>query len=290
MTTDKGDIEFANDGAGGTLFSDPAANSGTVTIGSGTTLDIAAASTATVSFTNSNGNTGELVLHDSKDFTGQIVGFAGDGTIANSDLIDLANVNIADIAMDKTTYTDNGNGSGTLTLYNAQGQALDSITFVGSYQLANFIIENDGSGHTLIVDQPVLDNAGIMTVSDGATLPLDGTIDNTGTIALNSTGDATNLQIIGGGVTLQGGGQLTLSDGHENVIFGTTAATTLTNVDNTISGAGQIGLGDGNLTLVNEAHGTIDANISGGTLTLRYGPHHYQRRDTGSNERRHAAD
>jgi hypothetical protein len=55
------------------------------------------------------------------------------------------------------------------------------------------------------------------------------------------------------------------------VIVGTTSASTLTNVDNTISGAGQIGSGDGNLTLVNAAHGTIDANIFGGTLTLNTG-------------------
>ena len=64
-----------------------------------------------------------------------------------------------------------------------------------------------------------------MVVSDGAVLPLGGTIDNTGTIALNSTGDETELQIIGDGVTLQGGGQLTLSDNAENIIFGTNPAT-----------------------------------------------------------------
>ena len=50
-----------------------------------------------------------------------------------------------------------------------------------------------------------------------------------------------------------------------------TSASTLTNVDNTISGAGQIGIGDGNLTLVNEAHGTIEADVAGGTLTLDTG-------------------
>jgi hypothetical protein len=102
-----------------------------MTIDSGKTLDISGASTATVTFTNSNGNTGELVLDSSKDFTGQIVGFAGDGTISNSDLIDLADVNFADVVTSKTTYTDNGNGTGTLTLYKANGQALDSINFVG---------------------------------------------------------------------------------------------------------------------------------------------------------------
>jgi fibronectin-binding autotransporter adhesin len=149
-----GDFEFASDGVGGTLFSDPAANSGAVTVASDTTLDIAAAGTAMVSFANSNGNTGELVLGNAKAFTGQIVGFAGNGTSSNSDLIDLADVNIASVAMNKTTYTENGNGTGTLSLYDANGHALDHITFDGSYQLANFTIENDGSGHTLIVDPP----------------------------------------------------------------------------------------------------------------------------------------
>ena len=45
----------------------------------------------------------------------------------------------------------------------------------------------------------------------------------------------------------------------------------MTNVDNTISGAGQIGTGDGDLTLVNEAHGTIEANAAGGILTIDTG-------------------
>jgi hypothetical protein len=95
------------------------------------------------------------VLDDSKDFSGGVVGFTGDGTTANSDLIDITDVNIADVATNKTTYADHGNGTGTLTLYNATGQALDSINFTGNYQLANFIIKDDGDGHTLIVDPPV---------------------------------------------------------------------------------------------------------------------------------------
>jgi fibronectin-binding autotransporter adhesin len=154
-----GGIEFASDRAGGTLFSDPAVHDGAVTINSNTTLDIAGASNATVSFANGNGTTGELVLENSKAFTGLIAGFAGDGTISSSDLIDLTDVNIAGVAMNKTGYTENGNGTGTLTLYNANGHALDQITFDGSYQLANFTVENDGSGHTLIVDPPASSGA-----------------------------------------------------------------------------------------------------------------------------------
>ena len=51
------------------------------------------------------------MLGDFKDFTGTIAGFAGDGTTANSDLLDLADVNIADVALNKTTYADHGNGT-----------------------------------------------------------------------------------------------------------------------------------------------------------------------------------
>ena len=51
------------------------------------------------------------------------------------------------------------------------------------------------------------------------------------------------LELIEHGITLQGGGQLTLSDNAWNVILGTDPSVTLTNVDNTISGAGQIGEG-----------------------------------------------
>ena len=47
-----------------------------------------------------------------------------------------------------------------------------------------------------------------MTIGDGAMLPLSGIINNTGTIALNSAGDGTHLQLIQYGITLQGGGQV----------------------------------------------------------------------------------
>ena len=56
-----------------------------------------------------------------------------------------------------------------------------------------------------------------------------------------------------------------------NIIDGTSPADVLTNVDNTISGVGWIGSGDGNLTLINDAHGTIEANVTGGALILDTG-------------------
>src|SRR5262249_15339853 len=78
---------------------------------------------------------------------------------------------------------------------------------------------------------------------------------NAGSIALDSAGSETHLQLIQYGMTLQGGGQLVLSDSAENFISGTVSSVTLTNVDNTISGACHLGARQ--MTLVND--GTIVA-------------------------------
>jgi hypothetical protein len=153
--------------------------------------------------------------------------------------------------------TADANGNALITL--ADGQ---TITIVGvppaALTAANF--EFDVT--------PTVENAGTMTIGDSALLPLSGVIDNSGTIALHGKGEATTLQLIENGITLQGGGSLTLSDSAYNVITGSVSGVTFTNVDNVISGAGQ--LGAGSLTLVNG--GTINAD---GTNALVI--------DTGSN-------
>ena len=101
-------------------------------------------------------------------------------------------------------------------------------------------------------------NAGDIVLSDGALMPFSGTLDNTGSIHLLSSGAETAFEIVQRGLTLLGGGTVTLSDSSSNVVFGSGDDVTLTNVDNTISGAGH--LGDGHLVLVNE--GTIVADGS----------------------------
>jgi hypothetical protein len=87
---------------------------------------------------------------------------------------------------------------------------------------------------------------------------------------MNSTRDETDLQLIEHGITLEGHGQVTLSDSIENFIFGTVSDVTLTNVDNTISGAGH--LGAGHMILINEgtiiATGTNSLDIDTGTNTI----------------------
>jgi hypothetical protein len=149
-------------------------------------------------------------------------------------------------------------GNAVITLADGQSITLNGVD-AASLTASDFVFDQT----------PVTENAGRMVISDGAILPLSGIIDNTGTIELNSTGGGTLLQLIQYGVTLEGGGQITLSDSDDNVISGTLDSVTLTNVDNTISGAGQIGAGQ--MTLINE--GTI---IATGTNALVI--------DTGTNE------
>jgi hypothetical protein len=139
------------------------------------------------------------------------------------------------------------------TLKTAKGGVID--TEAGTSTL-------DGSG----VGNPV-NNTGNLVVSDDTNLVLKGTINNTttGTITLESTGDATNLEA-SGSVTLQGGGKVILTDNQNNAIVSNGAAATLTNADNTVSGAGTIG--DGNFTLVNQVKGTINGNSATNPLLI----------------------
>jgi hypothetical protein len=78
---------------------------------------------------------------------------------------------------------------------------------------------------------------------------------------------------IDGTVSLSGGGLVTLTDesgtddSTSQAITGTTGGATLDNIDNTITGYGQLGAGA--LTLINEKAGTIEA--TGGTIVLDTG-------------------
>ncbi|MER9300878.1 VCBS domain-containing protein, partial [Mesorhizobium sp. M0621] len=167
---------------------------------------------------------------------------------AAADQIDLIGYNgVADFADLQTHIADDAHGNAVITLGDGQSITLDGV-HSGALTASNFVFDQT----------PVVNNSGTMTIGDGALLPLSGTINNAGTISLDSTSGDTLLQIIQHGVSLQGGGQILLSDSAANIISGTGPDVTLVNVDNTISGAGQ--LGGGMLGLDN--HGTIIATGS----------------------------
>ena len=105
------------------------------------------------------------------------------------------------------------------------------------------------------------------TITSGSVTQLVGTVTNAGVIQIAAGPNNAALET-SGAVSLTGGGTVTLSNSGTSVpgavIAQAVASSPLTNVDNTIQGFGQIG-GASGLILVN--HGTVDANVSGQTLT-----------------------
>src|SRR5205823_5889865 len=79
-------------------------------------------------------------------------------------------------------------------------------------------------------------------------------------------GLSTVLNIDAGGATLSGGGQMYLR--FNDVVSG---SGTLTNVDNLIHGSGN--LGNGQITLINQAGGIIKEDSQPATLTINTGSH-----------------
>jgi len=167
-----------------------------------------------------------------------------DATADTIDLIGFGGFKSFEDVMAHTVDTDAVNGNAVITLADGMSIKLDDVS-TGQLKDSNFVFDQE----------PEVYNSGHMELGNGAMLPLSGTINNSGTITLASTGSGTLLQLIEHGITLQGHGQVTLSDSDQNVIAGTKPEITLTNVDNVISGAGQIG--QGHLTLINQ--GTIEA-------------------------------
>ena len=191
-----------------------------VTISSGSTVEINSGTTLTLGGTVTNSGTLLVnggTLNINGAVTGGMVEIEGKGTVTST-----ANETVAELNTVSTATL--AISSGTFTITNGTGAGVQ---------------------------------AGTISVANGATLEVTGTFDNSGTIALNSTGNATDL-MIAGNATLSGNGKVTHSNNSGNAVVSNGAAATLTNVNNTISGAGTIG--DSHLTLINQ--GTINANDS----------------------------
>ena len=114
----------------------------------------------------------------------------------------------------------------------------------------------------------VIGEGTILNIVSGGSLLVSNEINNAGVIILNDP-----TLSVSGKVTLTGGGVIeNLGPTTADLIVGvanTNAA--LENINNTITGSGLIGQGDGNLTLQNDAAGTINANISGQPIIIDTG-------------------
>jgi hypothetical protein len=102
-----------------------------------------------------------------------------------------------------------------------------------------------------------------LLVENGETLRPQGAFLNEGTIVLASTKNPTDLAIATAGLTLSGGGEVSLV-GPQSRIYGASSSTKLVNVDNTIIGRGWLGLGT--MVFVNEAKGVVEATGAQGLV------------------------
>ena len=107
-----------------------------------------------------------------------------------------------------------------------------------------------------------------VNVSNGSDVTLTGTLTNNGTINVSSPGDGHFAYLRAGGpTTLAGRGTVNLS-GSQTIITASNAGDRLTvGIGATIAGTGNVG--GGQTTFTN--NGTINANVSGGTLTVQPG-------------------
>src|SRR5271157_3449377 len=211
-------------------------NNGTIDATSGLPLSIYTGATNTGTLEATGGAT--LVLSGSSGgilFTntgGTIQALGGNGSGSNS-TVDLESVTIAGGTLSTTT---DGTGSGII---------------LGHYATL------DGTSNAVT-------NAGHFSVPNGYYDYVQGTIINTGSITLDSS--TTYAQVfLSADTTLQGGGTVTLSNSPYNLIRSSGGPFTLTNHDNLIQGAGNIGYG--NMALNNQ--GTIDANQSANLLEIQ---------------------
>ena len=164
-----------------------------------------------------------------------------------------------------TASVDNSEGNAVNVAAGARISLNDGGAISGGLMVAQGASLTADSGSNARHDANLIDtgryganitNAGLVAVNDTAQLFAGGTINNTGVIQINSRGEACTILSVNKGLTLQGGGQVNLTDFAQNQING--YGNSFTNVDNTISGSGLIGAD--NMVLRNLAAGVIDAN------------------------------
>ena len=109
-----------------------------------------------------------LTLDTPSTFMGQIIGFAGDGTSAGSDQIDLHGINYSSVRSSFDNLTD------TLTV--TDGTTTASLHFLGNYSQDNFLFANDGSGGTVILASTTSAQSGTPTPATGGSAPVAATI------------------------------------------------------------------------------------------------------------------
>jgi hypothetical protein len=197
---------------------------------------------------------GEVGLYDNQPGPG------GSGPATSFSNFSVSNSGVAPLTNVNNTITSAGQlGDGQLTLVNDAAGIIN-----GSATNNALTISTGGSGSSSNAGTVEATGAGGLVITNSATT-------NTGTIEglTNSTLTITSSTVTNtsGNISATGSNAFVALGGA--TVAGTAAADVLTNVDNTISGGGQ--LGDGQLTLINQAAGIIDGGATANALTLDTG-------------------
>ncbi len=164
----------------------------------------------------------------------------------------------------------NGNGGGGFDNTDGTISALDGseVQLTNGASITGGILNTVGTGLIRTLNSGTLTDltlAGAFRVTNNTSLTLVGTINNTGSITLNSLGNFTDL-VTSGNVTLTGTGTISLNSAAR--IRGSGI---LTNAGNTIAGEANnsgSGLGANEIGIVNQAGGVVSANVPGSTLNV----------------------
>ncbi len=271
--------------------------SGDVLLNGGGTIVMNAGTAGGFSGISDNGGTGQNILTNVNNTirgAGQI-GQNGMGLVNQTNGVVDADVTGQTLVLDPdgtNGFTNQGtfraSNGGTLQLTGVFGGGFDNAggdiiaDGVGSVvRLTNgvfvtageFIGTNGGAIETAagqtstLVDTKL--SSGTHNVENNADLNLVGVYSNQGTVSLNPGANESDLGI-SGDVTLEGGGTIAMNVGTGGLAAisdnGGTGQNILTNVNNTLRGAGQIG--QNNMGLVNQANGLVNADLAGQSLVL----------------------
>jgi hypothetical protein len=205
------------------------------------------------------GNAFNLINHGTIDSNqGSTVSVYPGGTATNTGTIEATAGSTINFG---GTITNTGGtilSSGTGSVVNLAGVATSTI--IGGTLTTTGGAAMTSSNSTL--DGVTISAGSTVSTPNNTATTLVGTITNNGTIALNSSGNFTDL-ILSGTVTLNGTGAVMMSDSTTNRIYDTTASGQLTNgASHTIAGSGQLGVGAGGNAFAFTNNGTVIANQS----------------------------
>jgi YVTN family beta-propeller protein len=288
---------YGNISNAGQIFVSAAANNtflvsaATISLAGGGTVTLSTTGAGTPALSTANGAQTLTNVDNTVQGPG-VIGWNGLILVNQAGGVINANSTAGALLINSSGITNQGlleaTGGGTLNLENTYSNAGGRILANGSgssVELINATVRGGtltGSGGGIVgtsanvtatldgSSQGTLTIVGTYVGTNNTVTYLQGTINNTGTIQVNATGNNTFLTAAAG-ATLTGGGVVTLTEsgaGGNAAISDANGQQTLTNANNTLQGVGIIGWNG--MLVVNQAGGTINANApsSAGALLV----------------------